>query len=161
MARFKSNYKIGDIEVPTSSLPDIIFMLLFFFMVTTVLKTEDDKIKYIVPEAEQLKKIEKRALVSEITIGIPKAESHYGNKPVIQAGNRILKVTDISQFIAEEKSRVPEYQQNQHIVLLKIDKDTDMGLVTDIQQALRKANARKIVYASLQNAEKQKIASTP
>lgn len=148
MARFKSNYKIGEVEIPTSSLPDIIFMLLFFFMVTTVLKTEDNKIKYLVPEAEQLKKMEKKNLVSEIKIGIPQSPDIYGAAPVIEAGNRILKVSDIIQFISEEKNSLPEYQRNQHIVLLKIDKDIEMGLVTDVQQELKKASARKIVYAS-------------
>ena len=91
MARFKSNYKPGEIEIPTSSLPDIIFMLLFFFMVTTVLKTEEDKIKYVIPQAEQLKKMDKKNLISEIKIGIPKVAEKFGTEPIIQAGNRISK----------------------------------------------------------------------
>ncbi len=155
MARFKKSYDLGEIEIPTSALPDIIFMLLFFFMVTTVLRTEDDKIKYLVPTAEQMKKVEKKSLVTEIKIGKPKNQQLYGNEPVIQAGGTILRIDQIPLFIEKEKSKLPEYQQGQHTVILKVDKDVDMGIVSDVQQELRKANSRKIVYATLKHKKSQ------
>ncbi len=149
MARFKSNYKLAEVEIPTSSLPDIIFMLLFFFMVTTVLKTEENKIKYLVPQAEQLRKIEKKSLVSEIKIGIPQLAGKYGEEPVIQAGGRIISLKEVIRYVEEEKNALPEYHKDRHIILLTIDREVEMGLVTDLQQELKKANARRVVYASL------------
>jgi len=155
MARFKSNYNVGEIEIPTSALPDIIFMLLFFFMVTTVLRTEEDKIKYLVPTAEEIKKVEKKAVVTEIKIGNPKNQQIFGTDPVIQAGGVILRVDQIPEFILQEKSRLPELQRDKHIVLLMVDKNVNMGIVSDVQQELRKTNSRKIIYATIKDKKSQ------
>ena len=155
MARFKSSYKVGEIEIPTSALPDIIFMLLFFFMVTTVLRTEEEKLKYKIPTAEEIKKVENKSLVTEIKIGFPKNKELFGDEPIIQAGEAILRIDQIPQFITEAKAKLPQFQQNQHTVILKVDKDVQMGIVTDVQQELRKSNTRKIVYATLGNKKSQ------
>ena len=150
MSKFKSNYKIGEIEIPTAALPDIIFMLLFFFMVTTVPRVEDKKMKYMIPDAEQIKKIEKKSLVSEIIIGYPVGQ-RLGVEPKIQIDNRFVNKKDIIRVILEKRMELPDYQQNQQIVLLKADKAVQMVIIMDLQQELRKANTRKIVYATLQN----------
>lgn len=153
MKKFKSNYKVGEIEIPTSSLPDIIFMLLFFFMVTTVLRDHKEQLQYLIPDAQQLKKIEKASLVSEIKVGTPLNESQ-GVEPTIEAGGKLIHVEDIGRFVLEEKEKLPQYYQDKQIVLLKADKDIEMGLILDIQQELRKINARKIVYASSKKRDK-------
>ncbi len=154
MAKFKKSYQLGEIEIPTSALPDIIFMLLFFFMVTTVLKEKEDKVKYLIPDAEQIKKIEKKSLVTEVIIGYPKQSVTFGSEAVIQANGRIIQLSEVPQFIEESKSKLSEFEKDQLIVLLKVDKDVEMGIVTDVQQELRKANARKVVYASLTELKK-------
>lgn len=153
MKKFKSNYKIGEIDIPTSSLPDIIFMLLFFFMVTTVLKEHKEQLKYLIPDAEQLKDIEKKTLISEIRIGTPLDEDQ-GTEPTIEAGGRLIHVEDIGRFVMEEKEKLPQYYRNQQIILLKADKNVEMGLILDVQQELRKINARKIVYATVRKETK-------
>ena len=151
MTKFKTNFSKSQNEIPTAALPDIIFMLLFFFMVTTVLRENEDRVKYMVPNADQIKKIEKKNLVCEIIVGFPKEKKIYGTEPVIQAKGRFLNLKNVIQFVEETRSQLPEFEQDQQIILLKADKDVDMGLITDIQQELRKANARKIVYATLKD----------
>jgi len=151
MPKFKSTHQKGSSEIPTSALPDIIFMLLFFFMVTTVLRENEDKVKYLIPDAEQIKKIERKSLVTEIVVGFPKQQKLYGTEPIIQANGRILDLKNIIQFVEESRASLPELKRDQHIILLKVDKNVDMGIVIDLQQELRKANARKIVYATLKD----------
>ena len=68
-------------DIPTAALPDIIFMLLFFFMVTTVLRETDIMVKQKLPKAAQLTKLERKSLVSYIYIGEPKQSSLFGKEP--------------------------------------------------------------------------------
>ena len=148
MKKFISKLSNREATISTAALPDIIFMLLFFFMVTTVLRKSDDNLKYKIPTAEQLKKIEQKSLITKITIGIPKESEKYGTEPRIEADGKLIEVKDIVSFIMKEKDELPTYHRDQIIVLLKADKDVPMGIVTDVTQELRKANARRIVYSA-------------
>ena len=105
MAKFKKKTETNP-EIPTSALPDIIFMLLFFFMVTTVLRETDLLIKNSVPQASQLAKIKKKSLVSYIYIGAPKPEyvSKYGEEARIQVNDVIVEANEIPLFVAQEKA---------------------------------------------------------
>src|SRR5690606_39997439 len=89
MSKFKKKAKSNP-EIPTSALPDIIFMLLFFFMVTTVLRETDLLVEQKIPQAEQLTKLERKSLVSYIYIGKPKSPEKYGTEPRIQV-NDVLR----------------------------------------------------------------------
>lgn len=148
MKIFRAKQSNREAVISTAALPDIIFMLLFFFMVTAVLRKSDDNLKYKIPTAEQLKQIEQKSLVSEISIGFPKESSKYGSEPRIEAGGQYIEVKDIVGFIMKEKGKLPTYSRDQIIVLLKADEDVPMGLLTDVTQELRKANARRIVYGA-------------
>jgi len=148
MAIFRTKFSNREAAISTAALPDIIFMLLFFFMVTTVLRNSDESLKYMIPQAEQLRKIEQKSLVSQITIGIPKDQAKYGTEPRIEADGHLIAIVDIVPFILGEKNKLPTYSRDQIIIVLKADEAVPMGLLTDVQQELRKANARKIVYAA-------------
>ncbi len=148
MKNFRSRFSDKDTSIPTAALPDIIFMLLFFFMVTTVLKEERDVLKYKIPDAEQLKKIEKKSIVSSIIVGIPDNTELFGQTPRIEAGGSLLEPDDIIPYVMSEKEKLPYYKRDQIIILLKADKEVPMGIISDIQQELRKVNTRKIVYAT-------------
>lgn len=148
MKNFNSKFSNRDASISTAALPDIIFMLLFFFMVSTILRKPDDNLKYKIPSADQIKEIQQKTLVSEIKIGKPKNAERLGNEPRIEANGQILEISDIVPFILREKEKLPPYDQNQIIILLKADEDVPMGIVSDLQQELRKANARRIVYAA-------------
>ena len=148
MKLFRTKYSNREASISTAALPDIIFMLLFFFMVTTVLRKSDENLKYKIPNAEQLKQIEEKSLISQISIGLPKESGKFGSEPRIEADGKLIEIKDIIPFIMKEKDELPTYNRDQIIILLKADEDVPMGIVTDVTQELRKANARRIVYAA-------------
>ena len=148
MKVFRTKHSSREASISTAALPDIIFMLLFFFMVTTVLRKSDDNLKYKIPTAEQLKEIQAKSLVSQINIGMPRDVGKYGSEPRIEADGKLIEVNDIIPFIMKEKDALPVYDRDQIIILLKADEDVPMGIVSDVKEELRKANARRIVFAA-------------
>ncbi len=151
MSKFSRKGKGGIPEISTASLPDIIFMLLFFFMVTTVMRESTLLInKPVLPEATEIKKLEKKSLVSYIFVGIPgpKYQKLYGTEPIIQLNDVFKDVDDIQDFIANERDKLDENDRPKMTTSLKVDSDTEMGIVTDIKQELRKAQALKINYST-------------
>ena len=152
MSKFKKKAGTSQ-EIPTSSLPDIIFMLLFFFMVTTVLRETEIKVKQDIPRATQLRKLEKKSLVSHLYIGKPKQPAVYGTEPKIQANDVFINVKDIVRWVNEQKDGKNEAERDQITISLKVDVETKMGIISDVQQELREANARKILYASIRDVE--------
>ena len=140
--------------ISTASLPDIVFMLLFFFMVATVLRTEEEKVQVTKPYASELYKIQKKHLIRYINIGVP-MESRRGTAPVIQLNDQFSDVVDIQGWIEKERLTLAESEQSKMWVSLKVDKDTKMGIITDVKQELRKANALKINYSTRKRVIKE------
>jgi len=155
MAKFKKSTSKEVQAINTASLPDIVFMLLFFFMVTTVMRETSLKVRIQVPEATEIKKLEKKSLVSYIYIGTPHLalQRLYGSEPRIQLNDQFATKEDIRDFISSEREQMDEHQQKQMTVSLKIDRNTKMGIVTDVKQELRKASALKINYSSRKRVE--------
>jgi len=147
MSKFKKKTESSQ-DIPTSALPDIIFMLLFFFMVTTVLRETDLLVMQRIPRAEQLKKMEKKSLVSYIYIGKPKETSKYGSEPRIQVNDVLIEPEGIVQFVNQEKDKLSEGERDQITMAMKVDKEAKMGIVSDVQQELRNANALKVLYST-------------
>ncbi|MBN2669237.1 MAG: biopolymer transporter ExbD [Bacteroidales bacterium] len=156
MAKFGRKGKGGTPAVSTASLPDIVFMLLFFFMVTTVMRTADLKVKNNLPSATELKKLEKKSLVSYIYVGEPKRQfvKLFGTEPRIQLNDQFATVSDIEQFIISEREARDEKEVPFMTTSLKVDGKAKMGIVTDIKQALREVNALKINYSSRKKNDK-------
>jgi len=149
MAKFKKKTKTSE-NIPTSALPDIIFMLLFFFMVTTVLRETELLIENKLPQASQLTKLEQKSLVSYIYVGKPKDTDKYGTEPKIQVNDVLIVPDEIPRFVLQEKDKLDENERDKITISLKIDRDAKMGIVSDIRQQLREANALKVNYSSLQ-----------
>ena len=151
MSRFKRKGKKGTGAINTASLPDIVFMLLFFFMTTTVMKEVDLKVNIRLPSTTEAKKLEKKDLVSFIYIGKPSVhfQKLFGTEPRIQLNDQFKDVIDIQDFIAQERDAMNESDQAKMSVSLKVDEETKMGVVTDIKQALRRASALKLNYSSI------------
>ncbi len=137
-------------EVNGSALPDIIFMLLFFFMVSTTMKEETMKVDISYPEATELVKLEKKSLVSFIYIGPPKGpfRGTYGSEPRIQLNDKFATPDDIMGYIAAEREGMKEHERPKMTVSIKADSNTKMKIVMDTKQALRKAQALKINYSA-------------
>jgi biopolymer transport protein ExbD len=132
---FKKKRANSKQEIPTSSMPDIIFMLLLFFMVATTLREIDVYVKFKLPEAVAIQKIENKRLISYIWVG---------KNGKIQLNDNLVEVSDIQDIMYKKRVELPNV-----IVSLRIDKESDMGVVHDIQQALRKADARRINYSAM------------
>ena len=151
--RKKEKKEIGHIS--TSSLPDIVFMILFFFMVSTSMKETELVVKFKAPQATEIQKLENKSLVSYIYVGPPATadlRAKFGEASKIQLNNSFSNPEQIGQFIASERDALNEADRNKMTVCLKADKDTRMGIITDIKQELRKAEAYKISYASTKSA---------
>ncbi|PLX12462.1 MAG: biopolymer transporter ExbD [Marinilabiliales bacterium] len=147
MSKFKTKKGKGSAAINTSSLPDIIFMLLFFFMVTTVMREVTVMVKQNMPSASEVQKLERKSLVSFIYIGEPK-DSQLGTNARIQLNDVFANVEDVPLFVAREKEARDEADRKLLTTSLKVNGETKMGVVTDVKQELRKANALKINYST-------------
>lgn len=149
MSKFNKKTKSSQ-DIPTAALPDIIFMLLFFFMVTTVLREVTLLVENKLPQASQLTKLEKKSLVSYLYIGKPKDINRYGKEPRIQVNDVLITPKEIQLFVLQEKDKLDEVERDKITISLKVDVEAKMGIVSDVKQELRKANALKINYSSRQ-----------
>ena len=148
MAKFSTQKTKSHPAINTASLPDIIFILLFFFMVTTTMRENTLIVRIKLPEATQVQKLEKKSLVSYIYIGEPTDKALYGTKARIQLNDSYATVGDIPEFVTKERQARNEADRNLMTFSLKVDKNTKMGIVTDVKQQLRMANALKINYST-------------
>ncbi len=150
MGKFSKKRGKSTPEVNTASLPDIIFMLLFFFMVVTVLRDSELKVTNNVPHATELTKLEKKSLVNYLYIGRPLKQYHatYGTKPRLQLGDKFSVVADIPLFLEKHRSSVPENQRPGINSSLRVDGDVTMGIVGDVKTELRKAGQLKVNYSA-------------
>jgi len=148
MSKFKKKSNASQ-DIPTAALPDIIFMLLFFFMVTTVLRKSDLLVEQKIPRAEQLQKIQRKSLVSHIYVGKPKRTEVYGSEPRIQVNDVLIEPKDIPNFVEEERNKLAEAEREQMTMSLKVDEEAKMGIISDVQQQLKEVNARRVLYATV------------
>lgn len=156
MAKFSKKRGKSNPEISTASLPDIIFMLLFFFMVVTVLRDSEKKVDVVFPNATELTKLEKKSLVNYLYIGKPvkKLQAVAGTKPRLQLGDKFADLKDIPLFLEKHRVTISENQRGAIISSLRIDRDVTMGIVSDVKTALRKANQLKVNYSAKPPAKK-------
>ncbi len=134
----------------TASLPDIVFMLLFFFMTVTVMKDSSLKVENVLPNASEVKKLEKKDRVIYIYVGAPTREYQkvFGTEPKIQLNDKFASPSEVGDYILMERAKKPQELQNVLTTALKVDKNANMGLISDIKQELRKVNALKVNYTT-------------
>ncbi|WMI68631.1 biopolymer transporter ExbD [Mangrovimonas sp. YM274] len=150
MSKFNKK-KSGDLPaISTASLPDIVFMLLFFFMVATVMRDTTLKVKNDLPFANQVEKLDKKDLIMYIYAGKPseRFQSTFGKEARIQLNDKFADVSDIQAFIEAERASKREELVPFLTTALKVDKEVNMGIVSDIKTELRKVNALKINYTT-------------
>ena len=140
-------------SISTASLPDIVFMLLFFFMTVTTMRESEAFVQTRIPKASEVSKLEKKEWISVINIGPPVKtfESLKGTAPTIQLNDKFGEVEDIIEFVENERLQREERIRPYITYTLKVDQDVKMGLVTDVKQELRKANALKISYLAIKD----------
>ena len=149
MSRIKKKSGKGQPGISTASLPDIVFMLLFFFMVATVMRENSLKIKNALPVANQVEKLDKKNPVSYIYMGKPSTGyEKFGTESRIQLNDQFAELSEVGAFISAERAALREELIPFLTVALKVDKEANMGIVGDVKQELRKVNALKINYTT-------------
>jgi biopolymer transport protein ExbD len=151
--KFKRKGGKGTPKISTSSLPDIIFILLFFFMVVTVMRDSSIKVRTQLPSATEIQKMEKKSLVQFMHVGPPNSKAEFGTAPRLQLDDSFADPEEIGEWVNIIRSNVSEDKKNKLIFSLKGDKDVTMGLISDIKQELRKADALKLNYSTLTRSE--------
>lgn len=142
--RFQKKSASTSQEIPVAALPDIIFMLLIFFMVTTVFRETEVEVRTILPSAEALTKIEQKRLVSYLYIGPRKEGGGEFGETAIQVDDAVVEnVSNLREIFYTKVNEEPRL-----IVSLKVDEESEMGIVNEAQQELRQANALRINYSS-------------
>ncbi len=156
MSKFRKDGKRAVAALSTASLPDIVFMLLFFFMSVTSMKETDYKVKIKLPTATEVKKLEKKSLVSYLYVGAPLSiyQAKYGTEPTLQLNDKISTIYDVADYVESERQQHDEAEVPLLTYSLKVDSDAKMGIVTDIKQELRKVQALKINYSTLKTERK-------
>ena len=148
MTKFKNKEKRSVPQPPSGSLSDIVFMLLFFFMVTTTMRDTESKVITDTPAATEIDKLERKDLTSYISVGSPtkQFQALYGTESRIQLNDSFRTISEIRDFIAAERDQLTENDKKLMTVAIKADKNVRMGIVTDIKQELRRCSALKIMY---------------
>lgn len=149
MSKFRKEQAKDLPAISTASLPDIVFMLLFFFMVVTVLRDDNLLVENKLPKADQVEKLKKDRSVF-IYAGRPSEQyrEKYGKEAKIQIGDKYTDVSNIKFALTEARQKLLPELQDRVMVALKVDEKTNTGMVTDIKQELRELNMLKVIYIS-------------
>ncbi|MBR2135364.1 MAG: biopolymer transporter ExbD [Bacteroidales bacterium] len=152
MGRFRKNGKKAAPAISTASLPDIVFMLLFFFMISTSFRQTDKLVQVKLPGATENVKLERKDLTSYIYVGspIPSKQAQYGTDSRIQLNDSYKTINEIRDFVAAERESLQEGDKEQMTIAIKADENVRMGIITDIKQELRRCSALKIMYVARQ-----------
>ena len=141
----------------TASLPDLIFTVLFFFMIVTHMRTETVKVEYHAPQGTELSRLDKKSSVVHVYIGKPLGGQQAGQAATcVQVGDKIVSIADLPDYIREERRRMSPDEARQMVVSIRADKDAPMGVITEVKQALRRANALRVSYSAEETNLKNK-----
>ena len=152
MAKIRKDKKRETPALATTSLPDIVFIFLFFFMMVTSMREVTLRVEIRQPQATELTTIENRSLIRHIYIGRPVLayQRIFGTDTRIQIGDAFIDPADVEDVIIAERSGMREMDQDQMIVSIRADIDTRMGVISDVKQSLRRAWALRVNYAATQ-----------
>jgi biopolymer transport protein ExbD len=148
MAHFKKKNAGSKQEVPTSAMPDVVFMLLFFFMVTTVLREVTLQVRVNLTQAENIEKIEQKRLLSYVYIGPERLPGNKLGEDKVQIDDAIIEDIGAIRTLMYDKLR----EQPKLIVSLRVDENSQFGLLTDVQEELKQASTFRINYSTRREA---------
>jgi len=152
MSKFKKKAVVKQ-EIPTSSMPDVVFILLFFFMVTTEIREVTVEVQQRIPEASQMRKLARKSLVTNLFVGEPRKTEQFGKEAKIQANDVFIEPKDIVLWVSKEKDKLAENERDQLTVALKVDNEAKRGIIADVETELRKANSRNVLYTTVSKKE--------
>lgn len=132
----------------TASLPDLVFTVLFFFMLVTHMQRQVVRVRYRTPQGTQLTKLVKKTAVIYIYIGRPVGKSKWNAPFQVQINDKVVQPDEIADYVEAERNRLSPEDQQQLTVVIRADRDVPMGLITDVKQGLRMAKALSISYSA-------------
>ncbi len=137
-------------ELNMSSLPDLIFTVLFFFMLVTTMRSVPQKVKFQMPQGAELSNHRKQPNTLYLFIGTPIGKMNGNPKDtlMVQAGDQFVSIDNLPARIEKMKCELLPDEQEDLVVMLKIDENVPMEMVTKVKQALRKAGAYKVHYSA-------------
>lgn len=133
----------------TASLPDLIFTVLFFFMIVTHMREEQVMVEYLTPQGTELEKLTKKSTTSHVYIGNPIERS--GKDVIIQINDKVVVASDVERIIREERLKLKLEDREKMTICIKADKNVKMEVMAEIKQSLRRANALKVIYSTEEN----------
>lgn len=145
MSRFKNRKGKDRPMISTASLPDIVFMLLFFFMVVTVIRQKEILVDITLPEATEITKLVNPQEAEHIYIGQPINEVENAAS-VIQINDKFVKLEQVHYSVADPA-------KENEVIALEVDRDVSMGIVTDVKTEIRKANRLRVHYIANREME--------
>ena len=154
MSRFRQTKR----EVPglnMAAMPDLIFTVLFFFMIVTHMREVKPMVRYAVPQGTELEKTRKSSIVY-LFIGKPVNEQGelVGDEPRIQVNDRYVTLEQLGSEIAAERAKMSDDDRQHMVISIRADRDTEMGVINDVKQELRKAGALNINYSATKKGKK-------
>ncbi|MCR4852315.1 MAG: biopolymer transporter ExbD [Prevotella sp.] len=150
MSMFRRHHDHSVPGLNMSSMPDLIFTVLFFFMIVTHMRSVPVKVRVQVPQGTELTKLTRKSAVTYIYIGKPMSGT-VKNEPTktrIQLNDKFASVDQVAPFVKSERSAMSPNDKQAMTVSIKADRETDMGTITDVKQQLRKAKAYRINYSA-------------
>ncbi|KGI59972.1 hypothetical protein HMPREF3034_00685 [Prevotella sp. DNF00663] len=150
------NHHRGIPGLNTASLPDLIFTVLFFFMIVTHMRKLTVKVKYRVPQGTELTRLTKKSAVSTIYVGRPVSAdgvtTEAGTR--LQLNDKVITIGEIVDYLSAEKNRMSSEDRTLMTISLRADRNTPMHIISEVKQALRQADVRKINYSATKKNSK-------
>ncbi len=148
MGRFKNNAKTSS-EIPTAALPDIIFILLFFFMVATKPKKMDPQVTTQIATGTQVRAIDKERSELDLYIGFPKNEDQFGSEPMVEIDGKMIRPKQVAQLVMSQISQLPSSKRSPGAVFvyITVDKGVSSGILYDVKKELKDIGVRNIIYS--------------
>ena len=155
MARFGKSTKTSS-QIPTAALPDIIFILLFFFMVATKPKKVEPMVTSVLPSGTEIREIDKDRAEIDLYIGFPKNAEQFGSEPLLEIDGRLIRPKQVPQLILEQIAKLPASKRNPSsvFVYITVDKGVNSGVLYDTKQKLKEVGVRNIIYSVLREKKK-------
>lgn len=153
-------YRNRNHDIPalnTASLPDLIFSILFFFMLVVHMRKATVHVKYQVPTATELSRLYNKSSVQYIYIGCPvnKFGQVDGKETVVQLNDHLTSIPEIKNYLIRLSAALPPEQRRQLSVSIKADRHVDMGTIMDLKQALREANVLNLNFTAVMDRKGQ------
>ena len=152
MSMFRRRLRHDVPALNTASLPDLIFTVLFFFMIVTHMRQVTLKVQYQVPAGTELTKLTKKSAVTYIYIG---NRGEQNGETCIQMNDKLISVDEVQDYVIAERNSMSPDDAAAMTVSIKADRFVPMGIITDVKQALRKANALRINYSAVSRSDAQ------